>query len=1794
MSIWGNMYKIQAVFKITICFLITFVGVTICYSQQDIFGFAEAKKFESEDRIEEAFIAYLAIPGAEYAAASIGRTEPEKFIKILGKNKEDITSSTFKLIEGDLLLALDKKEEALTAYRSAVANVDMDYYPVEIAEKEYMRSEVKPFSYGPGSHRDNWFIRRFIALEAWADAEKEFKRIWELHRKQKLFSGLGLEFAIDYAYFLEKQNSIDQSLDVLIKVIRSIDMDHNPNLGERASSFNNFAIYGFSRFSGISRKEFVRLAYGIFKNSGKEEVLLKALTDEINSGNNVASRTSAIVQSQKGNQDEALKLELDYIKNAEFDQLTTTYRRGLIFESYSKPEDAASEYEKALDLPYTPPDLPDKDEEKTQSQMMMQAMPIQLDYTTERGKTTFHEGILKRLNRIYVALGQMDKSLAISLRQFETNPKLFENLGILEQTSRSYQAAGRKNDFLKWVRNNSKNIENNLAQAHLYWILEDYENTAKHLVSFHKNNKQQRYMLTQWKERFRKKGEDKLKILVSELVNSDSEDAVSRLEHLDLEDNFEGDEIIETLEILLDEESSAAFVRGKGVYNRTKFRNYYDLAYRLMRLYEKNGKIEELIKLGLRIARAEKPFQDWPKDTRDKRKFTYRDENDFPEDLNTCFSLLIQYANNSNDQTAIEKALENNPYPTARIQLNRKKQKNISKSGRTKSLGWANLPEDISLIASNENILALSYDEKYVFTGQPWGVAVYTKEGEPVTRIALATAGLVLESQDDNLWVGTPIGLYKIDKKNWKVSYLRCDQDLSERERNDKDRFAFKNGVFSLALDGDILWIGTRRNIQTLNIRTKELSIFTKEELGVDSHGDWSKFIIETRYVWADGYIGTSRFNKQTQQWESVLYEKKPVHLIALIDGELWGHVNLGDPLRDRPCLIDKDSLEVTPVLIEGNLTRDQRMINGPFWFYGKKGDKLIFRASYQPFEFNREKMKLRVIDIAELRDAESLAGLKSGIKWTRNDGVLVTYDDSTHQQMPLPGFYLKAGYWHTVDLDNEKVVLGARLSSSPRYQYPAEDWLTDEDREVSEYEGGLYFISEDKNVRRVSSGFNDSVSGDRVYSIVFDDDNNAWVSTSLGVALLDKNDKVINSFSRKAGLISNAIRSGALFFDKIYFSSGWGDNGGGLIIYDQNTNVFTSLGESDGLPSNKIKSVKKEENHLLLEFFSEYQRYGGGGYIRHSPASFDPISKAVLSGGKQINITQSESRGWDKQEQREELPFLGGYIINKIRQNDKTYLCGTRGLVIFKGESHPNLEIAKVDARYTVSNHQSLIKEAKDLKIAINSPSDLRKYLINQNGFIRAKALATLHRLKIEQLASNTDYIAILTDLVKDDNIYVRYANIYLLAQLNNKKVISALKLSLEDSNLYIRDTAALALAKQSVIPDLSYFEKMLSSPNRYNKATIDIASSLGIFFSPIGGVYDILTPHADKAIFKLLMKYPLPADDYEPRQKIFAILGKSLQKNPKSAEILLQAYDKAPYSWGQQRFSQAVFKHAGTKLLPILHEALLSKNRVIRSNAARACGAIADPSSIEPLINGLDLESGLSQASIVWALGELQAEKAAPYLATLYVKAKNDEKRRAGSGFRAAQAVAVVESQYDTISNLGSISSDWDELKASVTPEPIKPREDEELLSSKIILEAVSKIGINATQEFYRKLAGESDTEARREAAVNLSRGTKIDTQNNLQILRGLLADSDVRVQMEASVSLLILGERNAEEYISNWLKSEKVRKGQILRALLRVKGPEKLLFAKDLLSKCIEDMTLDKYAQKSAKKLFDLLNN
>lgn len=286
----------------------------------------------------------------------------------------------------------------------------------------------------------------------------------------------------------------------------------------------------------------------------------------------------------------------------------------------------------------------------------------------------------------------------------------------------------------------------------------------------------------------------------------------------------------------------------------------------------------------------------------------------------------------------------------------------------------------------------------------------------------------------------------------------------------------------------------------------------------------------------------------------------------------------------------------------------------------------------------------------------------------------------------------------------------------------------------------------------------------------------------------------------------------------------------------------------------------------------------------------------------------------------------------------------------------------------------------------------------------------------------------------------------------------------------------------------------------------------------------------------------------------------------------MLLGAYDDGKGGQSQVRFAQAVFGRAGKGMLALLHEALRSKDRVVRSNAARGCGAIGDASSIGPLVAALDLESGLSRASIVWALGELKAAEAMEQLAALYVDARQDEERRRGSGFRAAQSAAQIGAQYDAIADFASIGDDWEALSTAVG----RARREgeggtrEALLTPGIVLEAVRKIGNEATQAFYRKLAGERDAEARMEAAVQLATSDEESRAENVAILRNLLGDGNRSVRMRAAASLLVMGERGGREMILGWLGSPSAwEKCEVLEQLLRVESAEALAFAREAIA-------------------------
>jgi HEAT repeat protein len=508
------------------------------------------------------------------------------------------------------------------------------------------------------------------------------------------------------------------------------------------------------------------------------------------------------------------------------------------------------------------------------------------------------------------------------------------------------------------------------------------------------------------------------------------------------------------------------------------------------------------------------------------------------------------------------------------------------------------------------------------------------------------------------------------------------------------------------------------------------------------------------------------------------------------------------------------------------------------------------------------------------------------------------------------------------------------------------------------------------------------------------------------------------------------------------------------------------------------------------------------------------------------------------------------------------TILAGTHGMLLAATSATGLLvrtwpEEAVVVVR---SARQQQVEEALQRPLTMA----LAAALNDPNPFYRTRVAAGL----LGKEAGTAVQIPALIRMVDSPEIRERCTALFLLGTATpTPDILSTYEKLLKDRVPIIRGFAAIQLCKNGRLPDLAIIREVIQRDHEYSNFPFGIDSTIGVAVDR-DNLYVALASQATAAIFALVLESPPSVSDYEPQVALLKQFAASLNRHPEAAEVLLVAHD-APHTQQKVPFVTAVFGYAGTNQLPRLHAALKIKDRVVRSNAARACGAIGDPSSIPLLLKALDMESGLARASIVIALGMLKAKEAMPRLTELYIDAQNDEKRRRGSGFMAQQIAVVHKAQYDSIRNLDALSGDWDEIKQSSLASPADPREGEELLSPDIILSAVAKIGPSAARDFYRMLAGGKDTSGRVQAALHLAGGDVADREGNVAILKNLLSDEDEPVKISAAVSLLVCGEEVAKRLLLEWLEGGSPwTKRRVVMELLRVKERQQLTFVRPAL--------------------------
>ena len=502
--------------------------------------------------------------------------------------------------------------------------------------------------------------------------------------------------------------------------------------------------------------------------------------------------------------------------------------------------------------------------------------------------------------------------------------------------------------------------------------------------------------------------------------------------------------------------------------------------------------------------------------------------------------------------------------------------------------------------------------------------------------------------------------------------------------------------------------------------------------------------------------------------------------------------------------------------------------------------------------------------------------------------------------------------------------------------------------------------------------------------------------------------------------------------------------------------------------------------------------------------------------------------------------------------------------------------------------SRQQLLAEAREIRQAddLGYPAGIA----HENPYVVANTLAKLRPPLV------ADRIAEVKELLGAKSTEVRSTAATLLYLTVSAESTAALAAAIDDANPVIRALAAIALAKSEEELPVARLAEIFEARSIGNPLW-GAESNYGI--SPNAEtVHNALATRGDRIdaeVFELLLRYPPRMVNHNHEKETFPKLGAAVAANPDLARILLSADDTRDAGGVTNRdFARDVFRFTGGEVLPILHETLKSDDRILRANAALGCGANGSPESIEPLLAALDLESGLSKGAIVWALGELEARESIPRITGLYLEAQAAEKRRYSSGVQFAQAAAAVQQEQSASAAAENLRADWDELKAAAerANAPANPLHDEPLLTPRMVLEALRKIGPEHAQPFYRGLAATGeDSTGRIEAGQMLLHAPEDEREPSLSVLRMLAADAEAPwVQVAAGVSLLLLGEnRTAEPAILNALESSS--KGAALSELRRrVDDKSRLGFAKEALQEIASDSQTPSQIREIARGLVD----
>jgi len=351
------------------------------------------------------------------------------------------------------------------------------------------------------------------------------------------------------------------------------------------------------------------------------------------------------------------------------------------------------------------------------------------------------------------------------------------------------------------------------------------------------------------------------------------------------------------------------------------------------------------------------------------------------------------------------------------------------------------------LLASNEDVLALASDSRNVYTGHSWGIAIYSRTGMPIGRVAVGFPVLSLAVSEGAIWAGGSTGLYRIEKESFRISRVASAR--------------LTGPIPALELAGDVLWIGGR-NLARLNLKTRELHLFAAEELGIEhSWTDWERFLFDGSYVWVDSRDqepqGPRRFDTATGRWSALSIDS--MRLIGLVDGILWAHRTIvpvpATIMGPRAASVPLEQLKESELYQVDRRTLALKRIQAltaeerpTFW--GSYDGYFDGKPRFGRWYYDGDAGYLR--SLPDFRPPSPWGERCAGVRWRRSDGVVTCGNEHRENNA-----------WRFRVLANGTEIMAGRssLARSGDSELYAHETPSDA--------GGLWFRSPGGQLRRVS-----------------------------------------------------------------------------------------------------------------------------------------------------------------------------------------------------------------------------------------------------------------------------------------------------------------------------------------------------------------------------------------------------------------------------------------------------------------------------------------------------------------------------------------------------------------------------------------------------------------------------------------------------------------------------------------------------------------------------------------------------